>query len=57
MRKAVYCLYLPLMCVLPTSCVTLVSPFLVSVIGVYLLSLSAVVQSENLDCSGRRLTT
>lgn len=30
---------------------------LVSVMRVYLLSLSAVVQSEDLDCSGRLLTT
>lgn len=57
MRKAVYCPHLPLAYVLPTSCVTLLSPFWASVIRVYLLSLSAVVHSENLDCSGRRLTT
>lgn len=57
MRKAVYCPHLPLAYVLPTSCVTLLSPFWASVIRVYRLSLSAVVHSENLDYSGRRLTT
>lgn len=57
MKKAVYCPHLPLAYVLPTSCVTLLSPFWASMIRVYLLSLSAVVYSENLDCSGRLWTT